>query len=123
MGVGRMKTKFKSQMGPYVAPYDNKEKHFPGMNYCGPGTNVWRRMRNNVRPVDRLDLLCYRHDLDTEPRGPYKSQGKRKLLRASDRRLIKGAERLKKEGYKPEWKINAVIEGMRMLLITGARGR
>lgn len=107
----------------YQKPYDSREKHFPGMNYCGPGTNVWRRLREGVEPVDALDAAALQHDLDVEPRGPYKSGGKRNLLRASDRRLMNAANKLLKEGYQPAWKAVAVAEGMKWLLITGARGR
>ena len=107
----------------YQKPYDSREKHFPGMNYCGPGTNVWRRMKNGVEPVDALDHAAFKHDLDTEPRGPYNSKGQRRKLRAADRLLQRRAEQLLKEGYQPAWKAIAVAEGMKWLLITGARGR
>jgi hypothetical protein len=112
----------KSKWGPYVPPYDSREKHYPGMNYCGPGTNVWKRMRNGVKPVDALDQLCYLHDLDTEPRGPYRSRGKRHLLRASDRRLISGCKNLRKR--RPlDKRIPLVIASMELMLKYGARGR
>ena len=107
----------------YVQPYDRKEKHMPGMNFCGPGTNVTRRMRNGVQPMDKLDALCRKHDIDVEPRGPYLSKGNPRLLRASDRRLLRGARRLLKAGYKPAWKAAATIAAMEGLLLTGARGR
>ena len=83
----------------YVPPMDRKERHYPGMNFCGPGTNVWKRIRMGVKPVDELDALCFQHDLDTEPRGPYKSRGKRALLRASDKRLIAGCKKLLKSTH------------------------
>ena len=60
----------------YVPPYDRQEKHVPGYNFCGPGTNVWRRLRNNVKPVNRIDAACLQHDRVTEPRGPYTLDGK-----------------------------------------------
>lgn len=107
----------------YVPPYDLKEKHLPGMNYCGPGTNVRRRLANKVQPVDGLDKLCLEHDIWTEPRGPYRSRGKRNLLRAADRRLINGAKLLLQRGYKPAWKAALVITAMEMLLEHGGRGR
>jgi len=106
----------------YVPPMDRKEQHYPGMNYCGPGTNVWKRIRMGVKPVDDLDALCFQHDLDTEPRGPYKSRGKRALLRASDKRLIAGCKRLlKKNPTDP--RIPLVIVSMEMMLKHGVRGR
>ena len=107
----------------YVPPYDLKEKHLPGMNYCGPGTNVRRRLANKVQPVDGLDKLCLEHDIWTEPRGPYRSRGKRNLLRAADRRLLNGAKLLKRQGYQPSWKVETVIIAMNGLLTFGGRGR
>ena len=106
----------------YVPPMDRKEQHYPGMNYCGPGTNVWKRIRMGVKPVDELDALCFQHDLDVEPRGPYKSRGKRALLRASDQRLIAGCKRLLKK-YPTDGRLLAVISGMEAVLKHGVRGR
>jgi hypothetical protein len=45
------------------------EKHLPGMNYCGPGTNLEEKLNEddtpkpNCSPVDRVDEAAYRHDL------------------------------------------------------------
>lgn len=107
----------------YVPPLDKKERHLPGMNYCGPGTNVWRRQRMGVRPVDALDRACLQHDIVTESRGPYESKGKPSALRAADRKLLRRAEYLLRHGYNPAWKARAVADAMRALLLTGARGR
>lgn len=107
----------------YVPPYDAREKHFPGMNYCGPGTNVARRLSNNVQPVDALDRAALAHDLVTEPRGPYTSDGNPNQLRAADSRLMQAAIRLRNGGYRPRWVADAVIAAMAYLLKTGARGR
>lgn len=107
----------------YVPPYDRKEQHLPGMNFCGPGTNVRRRLANSVRPVDGLDKLCLEHDIWTEPRGPYRSRGKRNLLRAADRRLLNGAKLLISQGYQPVWKALIVVAAMEALLTFGGRGR
>ena len=78
----------------YVKPYDSTEKHIPGFNYCGPGTNVWRRLREKVEPIDELDEAAKRHDLVTEPRGPFTSKGDPRKLRAADKRLRNTALRL-----------------------------
>ncbi len=107
----------------YVPPYDRREQHLPGMNFCGPGTNVRRRLVNKVQPIDDLDKLCLAHDIWTEPRGPYRSRGKRDLLRAADRRLLKGTLQLQKSGYQPAWKAAIVISAMELLLTYGGRGR
>jgi len=107
----------------YVRPYDARERHLPGMNFCGPGTDVARRLRNNVKPMDRLDRACLVHDLVTEPRGPYTSKGIPAKLRTADRKLLKTCKKLVASGYTPKWKALAVADAMEILLITGARGR
>ena len=107
----------------YVPPYDAREKHFPFMNFCGPGTNVARRLKNNVEPMDKLDAAALQHDLVTEPRGPYTSKGNPKQLRAADRKLMLAAIKLRNSGYRPRWVADAVIAAMAYLLKTGARGR
>ena len=106
----------------YLPPMDHLEKHYPGMNYCGPGTNVWKRMRLGIKPVDELDALCFQHDLDTEPRGPYKSRGRKAELRASDQRLIRGCRKLQLQ-YPLDPRLTAVISIMQYVLDHGARGR
>ena len=107
----------------FVPPYDRREQHLPGMNFCGPGTNVSKRLREKVQPMDALDKLCLDHDIWTEPRGPYRARGKRDLLRAADRRLLKGAQNLLRSGYQPAWKAAVVITAMELLLTHGGRGR
>jgi len=107
----------------YVAPYDRKEKHMPGMNFCGPGTNVTKRLRNGVQPMDALDKACLQHDLVTETRGPNTGRGKAAAYRAADRKLLRRAEFLLRHGYNPAWKARAVASAMTALLLTGARGR
>lgn len=106
----------------YVPPLDDREKHYPGMNYCGPGTNVWKRMKLRIKPVDELDALCFQHDLDTEPRGPYKSKGRKAELRASDKRLIRNCRMLLRK-YPLDPRIHAVISIMQLVLDHGVRGR
>lgn len=107
----------------YVPPYDAREKHFPGYNFCGPGTNVTRRMKNNVKPMCKLDAAALEHDLVTEPRGPYRGKDNPKAMRAADRKLMYAAIKLRSEGYRPRWVADAVIAAMAYLLKTGARGR
>jgi hypothetical protein len=107
----------------YVPPYDSREKHFPLMNFCGPGTNVARRLKAGVEAMDKLDAASLKHDLVTEPRGPYTSKGDPAKLRAADRKLMEAAIKLRTEGYRPRWVADAVIAAMAYLLKTGARGR
>lgn len=102
---------------------DLQEKHLPGMNYAGPGTNVALRLKMGVRPMDPLDKAALQHDIVTEPRGPYKSKGDARKLRAADRKLMNKARSLVASGYQPTWKAIAVASAMEALLLTGARGR
>ena len=46
------------------------EKHLPGMQYCGPGTNLYKRLNSDgslkhkrYEPVDRVDMAALKHDL------------------------------------------------------------
>lgn len=112
-----------TQKATYVKPLDAKEKHLPGMNFAGPGTDVARRMKLGVKPMDVLDRACLEHDLVTELRGPYTSEGIPRKLRAADRRLLKRCNQLIRSGYRPLWKAVAIANAMEALLATGARGR
>lgn len=82
-------------MPKYVPPYDGKERHLRGMNYAGPGTDVFRRLRNKVEPMNDLDRACLAHDLDTEIRGPRRARTKAQV-RASDKRLERRALQIAK---------------------------
>ena len=81
-------------MVQYVPPYDSGERHIPGYNFCGPGTNVERRLLEGVEPVNELDKACLMHDLHTEPRGPYLSAGDPIKVAAADRELQQQAAAL-----------------------------
>ena len=45
------------------------EKHLPGMNYCGPGTDLNKKLfkdgtpKPQYLPVDRVDQIALKHDL------------------------------------------------------------
>lgn len=111
------------RMVKYVPPYDTREQHLPGFNFCGPGTNLTRRMKEGVQPMDALDKAAFEHDLVTETRGPFRGKDKPKAMRAADRRLMNAAIKLRAEGYRPRWAADTVIAAMALLLKTGARGR
>jgi hypothetical protein len=49
---------------------DSVDLHFPGLNYCGPGTNLNERLeadgmtpKPGYKPVDRIDEISLRHDI------------------------------------------------------------
>lgn len=101
-------------------PQDRKEKHFVGYNFAGPGTNVTRRLKDGVKPVNAIDKACLEHDLVTEPRGPHTGAGKPWAMRAADRRLIVACKKNRKLDPPVA---QAIIIAMKALLRTGARGR
>ena len=107
----------------YVPPYDARERHLLGYNFCGPGTNVTRRIRSGVKPVNRLDAAALEHDKATEPRGPYTSRGHGPALRKADRILMRKARKLYWTKGEDKWACMAVMQAMEALLRTGARGR
>lgn len=42
---------------------------------------------NGVEPMNDLDRACLMHDVETEPRGPYRSGGNPVKVRAADLKL------------------------------------
>lgn len=78
----------------YVPPYDSKEKHLPEYNYCGPGTNVTRRLSEGVQPMNELDNACMIHDVEIETRGPQTKGRSSKALRLSDMKLARAARKI-----------------------------
>ena len=49
---------------------DSVEFHFPGLQYCGPGTDLKKRLKSDGKtpkvrfaPVDRVDEISLEHDL------------------------------------------------------------
>ena len=117
------RTRTKTRRAKYVPPYDRRERHLPGYNFCGPGTNVHRRLRNGVKPVNKLDAAALQHDLAVEPRGPYTAAGHGPSLRRADRQLMQDAQRLLFTKGEDRWACTAVVTAMEALLATGARGR
>jgi len=39
------------------------ELHIPGYQYCGPGTNVVKRIARGDQRINPLDAACKKHDL------------------------------------------------------------
>jgi len=78
----------------YVPPYDSKEKHLPEHNFCGPGTNVTRRLNEGVQPMSELDAACRIHDIEIETRGPQTKGRSAEALRTSDMKLARAAKRI-----------------------------
>lgn len=43
---------------------NNKQYHVPGYNYLGPGTKIGTNIINGIKPINHLDELARKHDLD-----------------------------------------------------------
>ena len=57
------------------------EYHLPGYNFCGPGTELSKRLARGDKPINELDACCMVHDI-------VYSQTKDKRARvAADRQL------------------------------------
>lgn len=39
------------------------ELHLPGYRFCGPGTNLEKRLARGDRGIDQLDEACREHDI------------------------------------------------------------
>jgi hypothetical protein len=66
------------------------EFHFPGKNYCGPGTDLGKRLEKDgktpkakYKPTDRIDEISLRHDIfyQTHHRGRDRIKGDDIMLR------------------------------------------
>jgi hypothetical protein len=68
---------------PLIAPF--------WMNFCGEKTKIAENIKNNEKPIDRVDALCKQHDIDfdlaTTP----------EEARKGDEKLLKALAELKKE--------------------------
>lgn len=72
---------------------DRFELHAPGYNYCGPGTNYYKRKSMGIRPMNALDAACMEHDRWTESRGPQLAKTQEQVTFA-DRKLRRRAEQI-----------------------------
>ena len=76
------------------------ERHLPGYNYCGPGTDYNRRVRTGVRPVNALDSASMVHDKYTETRGPKLAKTPAEMW-AADKRLMSAARSISRRTHDP----------------------
>lgn len=63
------------------------ELHFPGYNYCGPGTNLQKKLERGIKGVNLLDEYCKDHDL------AYTKYSSLKERHRADLKLMKMAKR------------------------------
>lgn len=43
---------------------NQREYHYPGTNYLGPGTQIRRRILTNIKPTSDIDAIARQHDVD-----------------------------------------------------------
>ena len=122
-GCQAMPQAFVVELARYVPPYDRGERHLPGYNWCGPGTNVTRRLRERVQPVNPLDRACMEHDMETETRGPARARGNPTRMRIADKRLLATAARIRRTHPHLVAECLIVENAMRFNLATGRSGR
>ena len=93
---------------------DRFELHAPGYNYCGPGTNYYKRKSMDVQPMNDLDEACMEHDRWTESRGPQVAKTQEQVDFA-DRKLQQSARQIQsrlKFGSRYWYECQAVIMAM-----------
>ena len=98
----------------YIPPMDRFELHAPGYNYCGPGTNYYKRKSMNVQPMNSLDEACMEHDRWTESRGPQLAKTQEQVDFA-DRKLKQSARQIQSRtnfGSRYWYECQAVIMAM-----------
>lgn len=70
------------------------EFHVPLGNFCGPGTDIRRRLAEKVMPTSRVDRQCVSHDIDYWNARQMRREKKmtngqlKKFVRDSDERLM-----------------------------------
>src|SRR3954452_11766516 len=74
------------------------EIHFPGSNYLGPGTKFKERIKQGVKPVDRVDEAAMHHDLAYHI---HKDKDKR---HEADRKLLADIDSIQNPTFKEKLK-------------------
>lgn len=92
-------------------------------NYCGPGTNLEKRLKNKVEPINQLDLACQGHDVTYSRTNDNKEIGK------ADRLLADKAWKIFKDPKTPlgekalSYLVNLAMKTKAAISGSGHRGR
>lgn len=65
------------------------EMHLPGHEFCGPGTNLEKRLKNGDRGISKLDSACREHDIAYAGKGD-KRKADQKLVDQAFSRMLAG---------------------------------
>jgi len=44
--------------------HSQRELHYPGTNFLGPGTDIVKRIKNQVLPTSAIDAIALQHDIN-----------------------------------------------------------
>lgn len=87
-----------TKISNYSAPREG-EKHAPLANYCGPGTQIGRRINENIQPTTATDSACQLHDIqyfnigDAIKNKEITEEEARDLVRQADNQLLQAADK------------------------------
>lgn len=72
------------------------EIHIPGYQYCGPGTNLKKRLARGDPGINKLDVACKEHDFAYESCKDSKSRRKadKELIARAFKRIYSGDAKL-----------------------------
>lgn len=85
------------------------ELHFPGYNFCGPGTKLEKRLQRGDKGVNPLDDACMVHDIAYSKFSDIENRNKadRKLLEMANQRITKSNSRGEKVA---SWIVSKVMK-------------
>lgn len=129
-----------SKYGPNYVPPMKGEKHFPGHNFTGPGTQITWRLEHGIKPMNKVDEASMYHDIEyTDIMNKLQShkitdQKARALVRIADQKAISAIKKLTKSEIPSDdsafWVSNILTKKMesedlglidRLKFITGAK--
>jgi hypothetical protein len=97
----------------YIKPPNEskREMHIPGYNYCGPGTQVFERVKRGDNGVNYLDNACKLHDIE------YMAyiDNTEKIIE-SDKKLIEAASKVLQKNFNNTGILGKIISPVAILL-------
>lgn len=66
------------------------EMHVPGYKFCGPGTNLSKRMKQGDKGINPMDEACREHDIAYNDKNTDRRQADRKLAEKAFSRMLAG---------------------------------
>ncbi len=91
---------------------DTAQFHMPGHNYMGPGTHTISNILSQLEPVDSVDKLSRKHDLDY-----LKARNNNDLLAADNSMINSLLHRDKPHGFELVDRVPTIEEGLTALML------